>query len=246
MSILIGISLTVLSTIFILKMLVRVQNKNVEVGNITSLIDKDVNSTYHLYSNLLITDITLILSNVILYFRYTFSKDEKYKNDYLYNEIGYDEFNYKFLKNIYYRTNEFFYEKSTPPSGFDSIKEWLTILYPFVFLFFLGWNVLWTSCINIIKTINKLITDFFNTIIYLFKLTSLITILVLSSINMYLSTTISTIHLKTKKASQTESAPAPAPAPASAINNNNSVFSQIGDIFKNLNLNYLTNSQLTL
>jgi hypothetical protein len=232
-SIVIGISLTLLSSVYILKMLVRLQNKNNEVGNILSLIDKDLNPTYHLFSNLFVTNVGLILVNAIIYFSYTFSKDPNYKNDYLYNEIGYDPLDYSFLKNIYYRSKEYF----TGPF------EWFIVLYPLVFLFILCINTGITTLINITKTINSLFTDFFNTLFYLFKVSSLIVILTLSSILMYLSTTLSTIHLKTKPKEPDNSGSQH--VPASALNSNG-IMSRVSDIFNNLNLNYLVNSKVTL
>jgi hypothetical protein len=237
-SIVIGISFTLLSSIFILKMLVRLQNKTAEVGNISSFIDKDLNPTYHLFSNLFITNVAFILVNAIIYFSYTFSKDPNYKNDYLYNEIGYDPLDYSFLKNIYYRSKEFF-------TG--DIMQWFTILYPLVFLFILFINTLITTLINITKTINSLFTNFFNTLFYLFKVASLIVILTLSSILMYLSTTLSVIHLKTTPAETANSGDEKynIPAPASALNNNG-IFSRIEDMFNNLNMNYLINSKVTV
>jgi hypothetical protein len=233
LSIVIGISLTILSSIFILKMLVRIQNKNNEVGNISSLIDKDLNSTYHLFSNLFITDVGLILVNAIIYFSYRFSEGDKYKNDYLYNEIGYDALDYSFLKNVYNRSKEFF----TGPF------EWFIVLYPLVFLFILLINTLIIIAINITKTINSLFTDFFKTLFYLFKVASLIVILTLSSILMYLSTTLSTIHLKTKP--KEDDTPGSQHVPSSALNSNG-IMSRVSDIFNNLNLNYLVNSKVTL
>jgi hypothetical protein len=214
------------------------QNKNMEVGNISSLIDKDVNPMYQLYSKLFITDVGLILLNSIIYFSYRFSKDENYKNDYLYNEIGYDALDSSFLKNIYYRTNEFF-------NG--HITQWFTIFYPIVFLFILIVNAGIISVINVIKTINSLFTDFFKTLFYLFKVASLIVILTLSSILMYLSTRLAIIHLKTTPAETADSGNEKynTPAPASVLNNNG-IFSRIEDMFNNLNLNYLINSKVTV
>jgi hypothetical protein len=215
------------------------------VGNIKTMIDRDLNPKYHLFSNLFITDIVLILLNSILYFSYRFSEGDNYKNDYLYNDLNYQAIDYAFMKNIYDRTSQFYYEKSVLPTWYDKIKEWFIILYPLVFLFILIVNIGHTFIINIINTINGLFTDFFNTIIYIFKLISLVSILAISCIILYLSTTISTVHLKTQPKGDSNIPNYKIPAPASALNNNG-IFSHIEDLFHNLNMNYLTNSKVSL
>jgi hypothetical protein len=244
-TILIGISLTLISSIFILKMLIRIQNKNHEAKNTKLLIDKDLNPKYHLFSNLFVTDVTLILVNSIIYFSYRFSNENniKYKNDYLYNEMEYDVLDYSFLKNIYYRTNEFFEDKKTNDG--TNIMKWFIVLYPLAFAFFLVYNVFLTIFINLIKTINSLITDFFKTISYLFKALSLIAILVISCINLYLSSTLSTIHMKTLRKKSIKKGGVKYKIPASALNNNG-IFSHIEDIFNNLNMNYLVNYKVSV
>jgi len=221
-----GIVLTFLSSFYILKMLVRTQNKHREVGHIKQLIDKNTNPIYHLFSNLFVTNVGLIIVNAILFFIYNFSGNKNYANDYLYNELDYEYINYSFFENIYYKSWDY------AKTNFGSLSA---LLYPFIFLIITFCNIITTCIINAAKTLYGFFTKFLHTLIFLFKSASLIAILVLSSINLYLATKLGRIRFKK---SEIKGSDKQDPTDSSK---NNGIFSKIGDIFQNLNMNYLLN-----
>jgi hypothetical protein len=218
-----GIMSTFISSFYILKLLVHTQNKNREVGHITQLIDKNTNHKYHLFSNLFMTNVGLIFINAILYFIYRNTNNSKYANNYLYNELDYKYIDYSFFENIFYRTSEF-----CESTGY--------LLYPFIFLAILAWNISIAISINTAKTIVGLFNNSLQTSMFLCKSTSLFLILVISCIIFYLSTTLARVRFKKINNNSSEST-------SNNIDSakNNSVFSKIGDIFQNLNMNYLLN-----
>jgi len=222
-----GIVLTFLSSFYILKMLIRTQNKHHEVGHIKQLIDKNTNPKYHLFSNLFITNIGLIIVNAIIFFIYNFTSNKNYANDYLYNELDYEYINYSFFENIYHKSWEYAKTK------FGSLSS---LLYPFIFLIITFCNIITTCIINAAKTLYGFFTKFLHTLIFLFKSASLIAILVLSSINLYLATKLGRIRFK--KIHKYDSKSNEDPTDSSK---NNGIFAKIGDIFQNLNMNYLLN-----
>jgi hypothetical protein len=222
-----GIVLTFLSSFYILKMLVRTQNKNREVGNIKHLIDKNTNPKYHLFSNLFITNVGLIIVNAIIFFIYNFTINKNYANDYLYNELDYEYINYSFFENIYYKSWEYAENK------FGSLS---VLLYPFIFLIITFRNIILALILNFTKTLYGLFTKFLHTFIFLFKSASLIAIVILSLINFYLATQLGKIRFK--KIHNYDSKSNEDPTDSSK---NNGIFSKIGDIFQNLNMNYLLN-----
>jgi hypothetical protein len=226
-----GIALTFLSSVYVLKMLVQVQNKHREVGHVTQRIDKNTNQKYHLFSNLFITNVGLIILNAIVYFIYKFSGNINYSNNYLYNELNYEDINYSFFENVYYSAIEL------GNTWFGSIS---VILYPFIFLFVLFYNTGLTIAINVLKTLQGLYNKFLHTILFLFKSASLIAIIVLSSINLVLSTTMARIRFK-RNAEYEKNV-----SNANKIDSSktNSIFTQISSAFTNLNMNYLMNYKI--
>lgn len=219
-----GIVLTFLSSVYILKMLVSVQNKHREVGHIKQLIDRNTNPKYNLFSNLFITNVGLIMINAIIYFIYKFSGNANYANNYLYNELNYEYINYSFFKNIYYMTSDFFGNK-------------VSILYPLIFLGILFWNALMVFSINLFKTLYGLYNNLLHTLLFLFKTTSLVGIIVLSCVNLYLATSLGRIRFK--KIHKYDQYVMNEKITDSSSNNN--IFAQMSDIYKNLNMNYLMN-----
>jgi len=229
--IIVGIVLTFLSSVYILLMLVRVQNKHREVGHVTQRIDKNTNRKYHLFSNLFITNIGLIMVNVIIYFIYKFSGNPNYSSDYLYNELNYEHINYSFIENVYYSASEL-------GNGlFGSIS---VILYPVTFLVVLLYNTGLTIAINILKTLQGLYNKFLHTILFLFKSASLILIIVLSSINLFLATTLARIRFK-KNTDYEKNISNSNQIDSSQTNN---IFTQMTTMFNNLNMNYLMNYKI--
>lgn len=223
-----GTVLCLLSVVYILKMLVRVRNKNHEVGQINLLIDKNTNKKYHTFTNLYMINAGLILINSIIYFFYKVNNNTKYSNNYLYNTLNYDFIDNSFFKNILYRTNEFYENR---PLLYPS--------YPFIFLGILIYNLLLTIFINTIKTLYGLYNDFLNTFLFLFKSASLIAIFVLSVIMFVFSTIIAVIRFKRKNIANDNKT-----SYKGTTATNTGMFSQLENIFNNLNMNYLMNYKI--
>jgi hypothetical protein len=221
-----GILLSLLSSVYVLKMLVQVQTKNHEVGNVTQYVDKNTNTKYHDFSNSFMVNVGLIIINAILYFIHRFSNNINYSNNYLYNTLEYINIDYSFFENIYNRTNEF---------TKDNI--FLLLGYIFIYLGILFWNLLIAIFVNLIKTLHGLYNKFFHTLLFLFKSVSLITIVVLSCKILYLSTTIARIRFKKTQSKSSSGSNADS-------SKNASVFTQMSTMFNNLNMNYLMNYKI--
>lgn len=222
-----GIIITILSSLYILKLLLRVQSKQREVGNIKNIIDKNTNTKYHLFSNLFITNIGLIIVNAIIYFNYTFSSDSNYKDNYLYNNLNYENIDYSFFENIYYKTASI-------------CKDWYILFSPIVFLGVLFWNIIMAILINILKTLRGFYNHFFNTLLFLFKSASLILIPLLTILNFYFSISVERINIKNNRRSNGKKSNKKNLIPTNT-NYNNTFISQITDVFNNLNMQYLMN-----